>query len=103
MSTNKIRIDDFITDIQNFKKVLSREANYEYLEIEGYKEKVNNLINNTASFIAKTKGDLIYLENQFTAFVDIVNKINEAIKQKEKINNSVEKFLNDTREQLNKE
>tara|TARA_B100000945_G_scaffold275656_2_gene239797 strand:+ start:2067 stop:2315 length:249 start_codon:yes stop_codon:yes gene_type:complete len=82
MGTNKIKIDDFITDIQNFKKVLSHKANHEYMEIEGYKEKVDNLINDTAKYIGKTKGDLIYLEREFTAFVVIVGKIKKELKTK---------------------
>lgn len=84
MSTNKTRIDDFTIEIQNYKNVLDVKANYDYMKIEGYKERVHNLINNTARFIRETKADLSYLQREFTTFLVIVNKIEEKDKKNEK-------------------
>jgi len=77
---------DYVEDLEGLSGVITNRIEHEkkygtvlnglskpVLEIEGYKDKINNLINNTSLFIDKTRRELDYLEEVYNRFLDLAN------------------------------
>jgi len=60
---------DYVEDLGSLSAMLTNPV----LEIETYKDMINNLINNTSAFIDKTKREMDYLEEVYNKFLDLAN------------------------------
>tara|TARA_R110002020_G_scaffold141567_2_gene313318 strand:- start:653 stop:967 length:315 start_codon:yes stop_codon:yes gene_type:complete len=77
---------DYVEDLEALSGVITNRIEHEkkygtglngisppVLEIETYKDMINNLINNTSAFIDKTKREMDYLEEVYNKFLDLAN------------------------------
>ena len=98
---NLIFIDtilDYVEDLESLSGVLRNRIGHEkkygtgldgisppVLEIETYKDMINNLINNTSAFIDKTKREMDYLEEVYNKFLDLANNTRNWISRGENL------------------
>ena len=78
---------DYVEDLEALRGVITNRMEHEknygtgldglsppVLEIETYKDMINNLINNTSAFIDKTKREMNYLEEVYNQFLELANQ-----------------------------
>lgn len=78
---------DYVEDLEALRGMLTNRIEHEkkygtglngisppVLEIETYKDMINNLINNTSAFIDKTKREMNYLEEVYNQFLELANQ-----------------------------
>tara|TARA_R100001443_G_C3326382_1_gene171325 strand:- start:304 stop:585 length:282 start_codon:yes stop_codon:yes gene_type:complete len=75
---------DYVEDLEGLSGVITNRIEHEKKfgsalnglsepVLEVYKDKINNLINNTSLFMDKTRRELDYLEEVYNKFLDLAN------------------------------
>jgi hypothetical protein len=76
---------DYVEDLEGLSGVITNRIEHEKKYgtalnglsepvLEVYKDKINNLINNTSLFMDKTRRELDYLEEVYNRFLDLANQ-----------------------------